>query len=182
MKIAITGHTNGIGKAIADACEAEGHEVVGFSRSTGYYLFTDIDAVVNDADDCDVFVNNRYHYHNSGQLDLLYKMFNQWRHQDKQIINIGSRSGTYPAMGRIDPYAVNKQALDTACEQLNILRDLRPRVTNIKPGYVDTFSVKHITDQPKLKPEAVAEAVIWVINQPKLVHVSSVSLAHMQYG
>ena len=59
MKIAITGHTAGIGKAIAESCEAAGHEVVGFSRTTGYHLFKDLELVVADAEDCDVFINNR---------------------------------------------------------------------------------------------------------------------------
>ena len=184
MKIAITGHTTGIGKAIAEACEAAGHEVVGFSRSTGYHLFKDLELVVAAAADCDVFVNNRfnYAYEQSGQLDLLYKMFEQWIGRDKRIINIGSRAGTYHSMGKVDRYATHKHALDTACEQLNILRDMRPRVTNLKPGYVDTESTKHIANQPKLKPEAVAEAVMWILNQPRMVHISSISMAHMQFG
>jgi NADP-dependent 3-hydroxy acid dehydrogenase YdfG len=184
MKVAITGHTDGIGKAIAEACEAAGHEVVGFSRSTGYHLFKDLELVVAEAEDCDIFVNNRFNYRReqSGQLELLYRMFEKWIGKDKRIINIGSRAGSYTGMGKIDRYAVHKHALDAACDQLNILRDMRPRVTNIKPGYVDTASIKHITDHPKLKPEDVAETVMWVLNQPRMVHISSISMAHMKFG
>ena len=182
MKIAITGHTTGIGKAIADACEAEGHEIVGFSRSTGYHLFQDIEGVIADSEDCDVFVNNRYEYCKPQQIELLYQMFELWRGQDKRIINISSRAGSYTAFGKIDRYAIHKHALDKACEQLSILRDMRPRITNIKPGYVDTDSVKHIVNNPKLTPEAVAEAVMWAMNQPPMVHISSISMAHMQFG
>lgn len=182
MKIGITGHTDGIGKAIADACIAAGHEVVGFSRSTGYNLFQDREELLADAEDCDVFVNNRFEYNNAQQTELLYKMFDLWRGKDKRIINIGSRAGTYPCRGVVDRYAVHKHALDTACEQLTWMNDMRPRVTNIKPGYVDTKSVKDITDHPKLKPEAVAEAVMWVLNQPPMVHISAISMAHMKFG
>jgi NADP-dependent 3-hydroxy acid dehydrogenase YdfG len=184
MKIGITGHTDGIGKAIAEACEAAGHEVVGFSRTTGYHLFTDIEGVVADAEDCDVFINNRFNYtrEQSGQVELLYRMFEKWLGKDKRIINISSRAGTYTSVGKIDRYSVFKHALDTACDQLNLLRDMRPRVTNIKPGYVDTESIKHITDNPKLKPEAIAETVMWIINQPSMVHISSISMAHMRFG
>lgn len=159
-----------------------GYEVLGFSRSNGYYLFTDMDSVVAEAKDCDVFVNNRYNYNDFGQVEMLYKMVNAWSGQDKRIINIGSRAGTYPTMGKIDKYAVYKHALDTACDQLNIRRDLRPRVTNIKPGYVDTDAVKHITHSPKLDPIDVANVVMWIINQPPMVHISSISMAHMQFG
>jgi NADP-dependent 3-hydroxy acid dehydrogenase YdfG len=113
---------------------------------------------------------------------MLYRMFELWSGQDKRIINIGSRGGTYISRGVVDQYAVHKHALDAACEQLNGRRDMRPRVSNIKPGYVDTESVKHITDNPKLKPEAIAEAVMWVLNQPRMVHISSISMAHMQFG
>ena len=35
MKIAITGHKKGIGKAFADQLSARGHEIVGISRSDG---------------------------------------------------------------------------------------------------------------------------------------------------
>lgn len=184
MKIGITGHTSGIGKAIAEAAAEAGHEVVGFSRSTGYHLFTDLELVVANAAECDVFVNNRYNYKNdqSGQLELLYRMFETWQGQNKRIINIGSRAGSYISFGNIDRYAVHKKALDSACDQLNMLGDMRPSVSNLKPGFVDTNSVTHIKNKPKLKPEAVAEAVMWILNQPPMVHISSISMAHMQFG
>lgn len=181
MKIAITGHTVGIGKAIADACEAESHEVVGFSRTTGYTLFNDIDKVVADSENCDVFVNNRYDYYNAEQVELLYRMFESWRGQDKRIVNISSRAGTYSNRGIPDRYAIHKQALDAACDQLNGVRDMRPRVTNLKPGYVDTPGQKgHF--EPKLSPEKIAEIFMWILNQPRMVHISSVSMTHIKFG
>lgn len=180
MKIAITGHTDGIGKAIAEACEAAGHEVVGFSRATGYHLFKDMKLVADAAEDCDVFVNNRYTYFDTGQLEMLYQMFELWKGEDKRIINIGSRAGTYPCRGMVDRYAVHKKALDAACDQLNGVPSMRPRVTNIKPGYVDTASVKN-NNALKLKPETIAEAVVWTLSQPRAVHISTIALAHMPY-
>jgi len=35
MKIAITGHTAGIGQAFANILESRGHDIVGISRRTG---------------------------------------------------------------------------------------------------------------------------------------------------
>ena len=37
-KIAITGYTSGIGKAIYEMGESYGHDMVGFSRATGFNL------------------------------------------------------------------------------------------------------------------------------------------------
>jgi nucleoside-diphosphate-sugar epimerase len=38
MKIAITGHTAGIGKALAEIYANKGHEIVGLSRRNGYNI------------------------------------------------------------------------------------------------------------------------------------------------
>ena len=37
-KIAITGHTRGIGKALTERLDQDNYEVKGFSQSTGYNL------------------------------------------------------------------------------------------------------------------------------------------------
>ena len=39
MKIAITGHTNGIGQALAREYQQRGHEVMGLSRRTGQNIY-----------------------------------------------------------------------------------------------------------------------------------------------
>ena len=58
MKIAITGHTKGIGKAIAGLYYTD--EVVGFSRSNGYDISVEesISRIVAESIECDIFVNN----------------------------------------------------------------------------------------------------------------------------
>ena len=55
MKIAITGHTKGIGKACADVFSE--HEVIGFSRSNGFDIQA-IEPILDSSNDCDVFINN----------------------------------------------------------------------------------------------------------------------------
>ena len=57
MKIALTGHTKGIGLATKELLEADGHEVVGFSRTNGFNVMRPKNIVKN-ALDCDVFINN----------------------------------------------------------------------------------------------------------------------------
>ena len=59
MKIAITGHSRGIGKACFDLFSAE-HECVGFSRSNGYDISKGIINIIDQSLECDVFINNAY--------------------------------------------------------------------------------------------------------------------------
>ena len=46
-KIAITGHTKGIGKAIADLYSKKNYEVIGLSRSNGYDMSSDQDKMLS---------------------------------------------------------------------------------------------------------------------------------------
>lgn len=177
MKVAITGHTSGIGLAIANAFRTRGDEIVGLSRSTGYDLTKHRDKIVKVAAKCDIFVNNRHQYNDDTQLQLLFTLADEWKGQDKTIINLGSRAGECYILGRPDAYSVYKHALDAACQQFFNRPDQRPRVVNIRPGWVDTESVKG-RQVPKLSPRDVANVVMWVIDQPAHVYVSSVTLAH----
>ena len=180
MRVAVTGHTGGIGLAIAEAFRARGHEVLGLSRSTGYDLARP-DRIVEAAAECDLLVNNRHQYNDDSQLQVLFRMAERWSGQDKTIINLGSRAGECYILGRQDAYSVYKHALDAACQQLSNRSDPRPRVVNIRPGWVDTDSVKG-RQVPKLSPEDVARVVIWVVDQPAHVYVSSVTLSHHTTG
>ena len=87
MKIAITGHTDGIGKWIYD----NNDDVIGFSRSNGYNIcFEDdrkriVDTVLN----CDVFINNACDKY--GQAYMLQDLYKAWKDSRKHIITVGSR-------------------------------------------------------------------------------------------
>ena len=76
MKIAITGHSKGIGKACYDILEKD-NEVIGFSRSNGYDITENFHAIVHAVKNCDVFINNAWH--NYIQIDLLNAIFNKWK-------------------------------------------------------------------------------------------------------
>lgn len=60
MKIGITGHTRGLGKALFDYYQIQGHEVVGFSSSTGHNIVNNFDEIVGQVKDFDLFINNAY--------------------------------------------------------------------------------------------------------------------------
>ena len=63
-KIAITGHTRGIGKALVERLDKRDYEIKGFSQSTGYNLqrVSTVKKVVNECLEWDVhvLVNNAY--------------------------------------------------------------------------------------------------------------------------
>jgi len=176
---AVTGHTAGIGLAISEMLGESGYDVRGFSRSTGHELPQAVDRIVDEADDCDVFVNNAFVYHDFTQVELLYKLYLRWNEiEGKTIINISSRAGDFSNSGRIDGYSMIKHALDTASRQLSNVRQSKCRVVNIKPGWVDTASVRSV-DVFKLAPQDVAEAVGWILERPSRVYVTSISLQPM---
>ena len=82
MKINITGHSRGIGKSLHDMYVADGHEVVGFSRSNGYDI-NDVDVcsqIVQESLDCDLFVNNAYAKF-SQQL-ILEELYSHWKEKE----------------------------------------------------------------------------------------------------
>ena len=87
MKIAITGHTSGIGKALYNRCKEQSlprHEPIGFSRSNGYdinMLTKTLKQFHTRATDCDVFVNNAHD--KFAQVDLLYALWEEWKDEKK---------------------------------------------------------------------------------------------------
>jgi NAD(P)-dependent dehydrogenase (short-subunit alcohol dehydrogenase family) len=88
MKIAITGHTRGIGAGLFQHLSPN---AIGFSKSTGYDINSAFNRarIITEASDCDMFINNAHC--GFGQTYLLIDLFREWKHLDKTIINIGSR-------------------------------------------------------------------------------------------
>ena len=68
MKIAITGHSKGIGKACFDVLSKD-HEVIGFSRSNGFNINQPRKIFIASIN-CDVFINNAYIMDTKDQINL----------------------------------------------------------------------------------------------------------------
>jgi NADP-dependent 3-hydroxy acid dehydrogenase YdfG len=181
-KIAITGHTSGLGKALAEYCDNKGIEWVGFSRSNGkdisnkeFYKRLPI-AIA----DCDVFINNAYMQHN--QIALLYDVWELWQQLDKHIICISSTSQEYLHKNQVYSYDAYKQGLDYGCAQLQYINGSRCKVTNIKPGWIDTPMVTNYHERhpylPKpdhmMDPNYVAKVIMWTLDQPE--HIESLTI------
>lgn len=164
MRIAITGHTSGIGKAIADRMALDGHEIVGFSRSNGFNI-EEPDPIVAAVGDCDIFVNNAHSgYH---QVALLYRVHDTWKmKKNRLILNVGS----YGAENLSAPYeyGTQKAALEHACRQLDDTNGCR--VALLRLGYTATPRNKHHIVR-KMPVEWVGDAVHWMLTQPKSVFV-----------
>jgi NADP-dependent 3-hydroxy acid dehydrogenase YdfG len=173
MKIAITGHTSGIGRATKKLLIDQGHEVIGFSRFTGWDLTKKeirtnfIEQLKEGEFDC--FINNAYPYKNYQnmegflQVELLNQAWLLWENDPtKKIIVIGSHSAV-TVKNYYHPYSVHKKAIDDTCNQLRNIKPF-PHIINIKPSYVDTPPVKNLKPGQKLKPEDVAELISWALN------------------
>lgn len=139
MKIAITGHTRGIGKALAKQYASLGHEVIGISRSNGFNI-ANTQSILDVVEHCDVFINNA----NSGfsQTDLLFAVHNMWKAiPNKTIIVISSMITTMPISNKTDisaiKYRTEKIALEDAYRQLFFSLDW-PKMCLVKPGAVAT--------------------------------------------
>lgn len=160
MKIAITGHTRGIGAAIADAYSH--HTVLGFSRSNGFELPGCINQVASLSRQADVFVNNV----DLGQFEMFEAVYSQWRTESaKTIVNILSLVAL-PEYGlQSTNYSAHK--LMTRCHTLKKLNEQRRcRIVNINPGWVNTHRVNIPQGDPYLEPSHVADAVAWAVSQP----------------
>lgn len=189
-KIAITGHSKGIGEALTKLYTEAGHEVLGFSRSNGYDLFTEEgkDAVLAHAlnENCDIFINNAFA--DAAQITLFRAFYEQWRYDNtKTIVNINSRAKYGPIAGR--EYSMVKKMLHK--EWVKILEndgDRLCRIININPGYVDTQMIRHPTAKTYgfkhdiMKPDVIAGFIKFATDQPQQIEIGDFSVWHTTIG
>jgi hypothetical protein len=113
MKVVITGHTYGIGKALYDSFKSAEWEVVGLSRSNGHDIEADFDKVVEAATGADLFINNAYR--DKQQTKLVHALKNKVA----KMVVMGSVSRHYPELIHTD-YVHDKQELAEACRLISI--------------------------------------------------------------
>ncbi len=114
MKVVITGHTYGIGKALYEHFQSfGGWEVVGLSRSNGYDIDADFDKVVEAASGCFLFINNAYR--DQQQTKLVHAL----KGKVTKMIVMGSVSRLYPELVHTD-YVHDKQELAEACRLISL--------------------------------------------------------------
>jgi nucleoside-diphosphate-sugar epimerase len=159
MKIALTGHTSGLGECMYRHFDVD----CAFSRSNGYDLLEEHNRarMLEEIEHCDVFINNAFPGYAADQtrgmdtqLDILYRVYSQWENQNKLIVHLGSNT-TDGIKSHVWPYAAAKAASDKACEQLSYLKT-GPSVCNIRFGYIDLPHINAIAPEEKKIPVATA--------------------------
>jgi len=164
-KIAVIGHTRGIGKAIVDLYRKKNYTVVGLSSSNGYDLQSRQAEIMEQLDDCQLVVLSAYV--GMAQMTLLKRIHGKFAFHDKKVAVITSTSGTAIGMDEHlqDPkykdYCENKKNLMEYIEELQQELLNKPLdVYDICPDVVDTAMTKGMwQDLPKLTAGEVAEAV-----------------------
>jgi len=137
MKIAITGHSAGIGQALAKQYENRGHEIVGLSKRHGNNI-RNISKTIEKIKDCDMFINNAQSGY--AQTELLFEISKVWRDvPNKHIINISSMMTLNPTVDEASmiEYKNQKQALELAHWEL-VHKQGWPQMILVKPGEVKT--------------------------------------------
>jgi nucleoside-diphosphate-sugar epimerase len=138
MKIAITGHTAGIGKALSNEYTRLGHEIVGLSKRDGNNI-RNIPKICDQIEPCDIFINNAQAGY--AQTELLFEMAQRWSGTKKHIIVISTMMTQDPISVLsgldMDHYRIQKLALEQAVHQLRHRR-LGIKITIVRPGNIAT--------------------------------------------
>lgn len=113
-KVAVTGHTSGIGKEIYQYCQFHGALVKGYSRSNGFDLKEGTgDKIINAIlrDDPEIVFNHAWYPR--AQNKILKILHTQWVKKEKVIINTGSATCYYSIGASI--YESDKAELRDYC-------------------------------------------------------------------
>ena len=177
MKIAITGHSAGIGQALAAAYTGHGHEIVGLSKRDGNNIRV-IPKIADKIEPCDVFVNNAQAGY--AQTELLFEMANRWTGTGKHIIVVSTMM-TQDPMSVIpgldmDQYRIQKVALEESVKQLR-LRRLGIKITIVRPGNIATSPDK--TVPPAADVDVWARTLVGIF---KMADANNLSLPDISLG
>jgi NADP-dependent 3-hydroxy acid dehydrogenase YdfG len=144
MKIAITGHTAGIGKALTEIYAQQGYDIVGLSKREGNNI-RNISKICDQIEPCDIFVNNAQAGY--AQTELLFEMSQRWQKTQKHIIVISTIMTQDPMSSLpgldMDQYRIQKIALEESVKQIRNRR-LGIKITIVRPGNIATSPDKTV--------------------------------------
>ena len=180
MKIAITGHTAGIGQAFTKILESRGHKIIGISRRTGDNIRR-IEHTANLIESCDMFINNAQTQY--AQTELLYAVWQRWQGQEKYIWNISTQMTEQPINGTPDgqndltmsQYRNQKLALEEASRQLKF-KNQWPQISIIRPGGVATQQT--FDNKNKANVDSWANSIVDTFSHNENIIISEISVGY----
>ena len=168
-KIAVVGHSRGIGKAICDLYKKKKYDVVGMSKSNGFDIVHDQDKILDNIQDCGLVVLNAHS--DRGQLNLLKKIYGRHSFDKMKVAVITSTSGieiepdynqfqVWDKFQYVQYCEIKKELIEYISELQDELLSKPLSVYDVCPDVVDTDMTKGLWENlPKLKADEVAEAV-----------------------
>jgi len=182
MKIAITGHTHGIGKAFAEQLIERGHTIVGISRGEGENIRR-ISHTASLIEPCDMFINNAQTQY--AQTELLYEVWKRWQDKEKYIWNISTMMTETPINSTPDgqddllmsAYRNQKIALENASKQLRF-KNSWPNISIIRPGGVATQEQWDNTNKADVK--LWVKSVIDTFAHNDNIFISEISIGYIK--
>lgn len=177
MKIAITGHTAGIGQALSNIFLSQGHEIVGLSRREGNNI-RNTPKICDQIEPCDLFVNNAQSGY--AQTELLFEMAQRWQNTGKRIVIISTMMTQQPVCSipglDMDHYRIQKLALEQSVHQLRQKR-LGIKFTIVRPGNIATSPDK--TVPPAADVDNWAKTLCEIL---ELAQVNNLSIPEISLG
>jgi len=151
MKIAITGHTSGLGRAFYDHFSKD-HEVIGLSRSNGYDITKNQDRIIDAVKDCKLFFNNAY----SGifQGTLITRLHNRL-----PIVTSGSMGADYAHLD--NQYYRDKRTIEKVHKF--VAKNRQYPLLLLKMGYLENYA-----DKNYIRYSEVISAVEFWIQNPRI--------------
>ena len=166
MKIAITGHTAGLGKELFEHYNSLGHTVLGISRSTGFDIVSGQDEIVTAISGYDLFINNTHH--NNCQSELLDKTVNK---VCKQVV-IGSALHLFRDIATFN-YLDQKFILSQKCRNYNINPNISTKILHVNISFlpnVEEDSDRLVSDNVVQHKEVISLIDYW-LDTPVLTDV-----------
>jgi len=161
-RYALTGHTGGIGAHLFQHLPAGS---LGFSRSLGYDINrrADRDRIIAESSEVDIFINNASD--GFGQVQLFVELLQNWRDQDKTIINVGSRvAEIILPEHRLELMKYQSEKLILREMSLRVPSGIRCRVNYRWFGYVGTERIlkkyPHFTPDNYITVEQACEIIL----------------------
>lgn len=180
MRVAITGHTAGIGKAFAEQLAQRGHTVVGISRREGENIRR-VPHTASLIEPCDLFINNAQTGY--AQTELLYEVWARWQGKERYIWNISTMMTESPVNSQPDgqddlimsQYRNQKLALEEASRQLRFKSNW-PHISIIRPGGVATQ--ENFNNTNKADVNQWVSDIINIFSLQENIDISEVSISY----